>query len=113
MLPTLNRSAVIVTPKQPFLDWLRRVDPTSADITMEELKSEPTLYLLPDCEDDEHMVAHVRKASARIFEDQLDGWYRDETTWPTDRSFGAFRRWFDYQAHTLMLDLCGTPLRRE
>jgi hypothetical protein len=45
MLPTLNRSAVIVTPKQPFLDWLHGVDPTSLDLTLDDV-SEPTIYLL-------------------------------------------------------------------
>jgi hypothetical protein len=27
---TLNRSAIVVKPKQPFLDWLYRADPTAA-----------------------------------------------------------------------------------
>jgi hypothetical protein len=31
----INRSAVIVTPAQPFLDWLHRADPTSAELSLE------------------------------------------------------------------------------
>jgi hypothetical protein len=41
----LNRSAVVVKPKQPFLDWLRTADPTSGGITLGELEQDPTIYL--------------------------------------------------------------------
>ena len=39
----LNRSAIVVTPKQPFLDWLQTVDPTSPTITLQELANEPSI----------------------------------------------------------------------
>ena len=29
---TLNRSAIVVKPKQPFLDWLHAADPTSQEL---------------------------------------------------------------------------------
>jgi hypothetical protein len=45
-----------------------------------------------------------------IFQEQLAGWYRDESVWPQDRSFDEFRRWFDYQHHSMMIDLCDEPL---
>lgn len=111
MLPTLNRSAVFVVPKQPFLDWLRGADPTSLTLTLEDV-SDPTIYLLPDCEDDDELEAHVRNFSNAIFEDQLDAWYRDRRKWPKDRDFGTFCLWFEYRAHSMLLDLCKSPLRR-
>jgi hypothetical protein len=111
MLPTVNRSAVIVTPKQPFLDWLHGADPTSLALTLDDV-SEPTIYLLPDCEDDHDLVAHVRNYCGEIFEEQLDGWYQERSDWPVDRDFGTFCLWFEYRAHTLLLDLCDSPLRR-
>ena len=108
-LRSLNRSAVIVTPRQPFVDWLHRADPTSLTLSLEEV-SEPTIYLLPDCEDERDLVAHVRNYSDTIFEDQLDGWYRDQSRWPAERDFKSFCLWFEYRAHTLVLDLCeGSP----
>jgi hypothetical protein len=110
MLPTLNRSAVIVTPKQPFLDWLHGADPTSLTVTLEEL-SEPTIYLLPECDDDQDLIAHVRNYCDTIFEEELDAWYQDQSTWPVYRDFKTFCVWFEYQAHTMLLDLCDRPLR--
>jgi len=37
----LNRSAVVVKPKQPFLDWLHHADPTSRGITLEQVGRTP------------------------------------------------------------------------
>ena len=45
---TINRSAVVVIPAQPFLDWLHEVDPKSAQLTLNDLRDEPTIYLLPE-----------------------------------------------------------------
>jgi len=112
MFPILNRSAVVVTPKQPFLDWLHAADPTSRTLTLQDV-SEPTIYLLPECEDDQDMIAHVRNYSDTIFEDQLDGWYKEQSTWPADRHFKTFCLWFEYRAHTLLLDLCEEPLSHD
>jgi hypothetical protein len=112
MLATLNRSAVIVTPKQPFLDWLHDADPTSLELKLEDV-SEPTIYLLPDCEDDQDLIAHVKNYCDTIFEDQLDAWYQEQSSWPVDRDFETFCIWFEYRAHTLLFDLCDDPLRHE
>lgn len=112
MLPTLNRSAVTVKPKQPFVDWLRSADPTSGDIAAEAI-AEPTIYLLPASEDDEELAVYVRLASQSIFEDQLDAWYQVRSKWPADRGFEAFCRWFEFRADTLLLDLCDDALRHD
>jgi hypothetical protein len=47
------------------------------------------------------------------FEDQLDGWSRDRTMWPTPRLFGILMRWFDCQFHSMLLDLTDEPLIEE
>ena len=39
-----------------------------------------------------------------------DGWYRDTATWPKDRGFEVFPLWFDYQHHSMLIDLCHEPL---
>jgi hypothetical protein len=38
----INRSALIVTAKQPFVDWLHTVDPTSKDVSLSDINHEPT-----------------------------------------------------------------------
>ena len=46
----LNRSAIVVRPRQPFLDWLRDADSTSINLTLLDLVREPTIYLIPECD---------------------------------------------------------------
>ena len=106
----LNRSALVVKPKQPFLDWLHAADPTSRHLTLLDLVREPTLYLIPECETDDDVAAVLRELCEEIFEERLEGWYRDPSTWPPDRSLKVFCQWFDYQHHSMLVDLCDEPL---
>jgi hypothetical protein len=39
-MDTLNRSAIVVKPKQRFLDWLHTADPTSPALESSMLTSE-------------------------------------------------------------------------
>lgn len=59
----VNRSAVIVKPAQPFLDWLHGVDPTSAELTLEDLRQEPTIYLLAGWETEKEALEHLAEVS--------------------------------------------------
>jgi len=77
-MPTLNRSAIVVTPKQPFLDWLHTTDAMSAELTLLELIRDPTIYLIPECDTDEDVVEVLRDLCEEIFKEQLAGWYRDD-----------------------------------
>src|SRR5215471_291883 len=43
--------------------------------------------------------------SLRIFEQELESWDRIEESWPKDRSFAAFRQWFDYSIHWMVFDI--------
>ena len=107
----VNRSAIIVRPAQPFLDWLHRVDPTSAQLTLEDLRREPTIYLLPAWETEEEALEHLAEVSSEIFKEQLNGWYRVPSAWPEDRELNAFLRWFDCSFHSMVFDVCDERLR--
>ena len=109
----VNRSALIVLPAQPFLDWLHRVDATSREVSLEELRRDQTIYLLPDYDTDEQAERQLRKHCREIFEEQLDGWYRVPSAWPPNRDFPVFKQWFEYHFHSVLLDLCDGPVSRE
>src|SRR5215469_15179554 len=107
----VNRSAIVVRAVQPFLDWLHRVDPTSAQLTLEELRREPTIYLLPEWETEDEALEHLAEVSSEIFKEQLNGWYRVPSAWPEDRELNAFLRWFDCSFHSMVFDVCDERLR--
>ena len=44
----LNRSAVVIIPKQPFLDWVNSVDDVGT-VTADDMQK--MIYLVPDYED--------------------------------------------------------------
>jgi hypothetical protein len=82
---TVNRTAIVVKPGLPFLDWLHRADPTSSELSLEDLRREPTVYLLPKCENEEAACEQLEGVCGQIFEEQLDGWYRVPSMWPNRR----------------------------
>ena len=67
-MKTINRSAVVVIPAQPFLDWLHQADPTSAHLSLNDLRLEPTISLLPDYDTEEEAHQHLQRRCKEIFE---------------------------------------------
>ncbi len=100
----LNRSAIVVKPRQPFLDWLHTADPTSHRLTLPDLARESTIYLIPECDTEEDVHEVLRELCEEIFVEQLASWFRPEETWPRDLGFGAFCRWFDFQHHSMLVE---------
>jgi hypothetical protein len=110
---TVNRTAIVVKPKQAFLDWLHQADPTSHDLTPEDLREDCTVYLIPECDTPEELREQMEDACRRIFEDQLDGWYRVPATWPKRRGLDAFELCFEWSSHSVVIDLSRGPLFQE
>jgi hypothetical protein len=113
LMRIINRSAIIVEPKEPFLKWLHSIDPTSRELTLAELRDEPTVYLLPDCEDEKAVVAALKRTFRTIFEAELEGWYKDRAVWPTPLTFRRFQSWFSVRFHSMVADMCDFPLVHE
>jgi hypothetical protein len=48
---------------------------------------------------------------------ESDGVFADhnrlEETWPKDRTFEAFQRWFDYSSHSMIFDLADQTIEPE
>ena len=112
-MTTLNRTAIVVKPGQPFLDWLHRADPTSGGLSLEDLQREQTVYLLPECENEEEVRECLKEMCGQILEEQLDGWYRVPPSWPSRRDMDVFDCWFEWSFHSVVVDLSDDPLLRE
>ena len=103
----LNRAAVMVTPKEPYLKWVRSVYP---DITDDEIQVERTVYLIEDIISLEHGQELMKKYFKSIFENELWGWHRDESDWPKRRGLNTFREWFKVEINSMILDVCDRVL---
>ena len=99
----LNRCALVVRPKQPFLDWAASLDDSGL---VPDPADEQTVYLIPNFESDVEAERILKKVFAEVFERELDGWHTDETAWPKNRSLATFKQWFHVELHSIVEDLC-------
>lgn len=99
-----NRSAAIISPKVPFLDWARTAfkDGTPPP----GLPNRARVFLLPKTGSDQEGRDYVLVECASIFADMLAGWNSDRSTWPGDLdSCGLFTAWFDVQIVLMVVDM--------
>lgn len=107
---TINRTVVMLGPKQPFLDWLNNVDPDDEALNVEDLRDDNEVFLIPQFNDNSDSEKWVEKRWSFLFEHMLMGWIDDEAMWPQDRTLEMFREWFDIEIHTMAWDLSDEPL---
>ena len=103
----LNRSAVMVRPKQPFLDWAAQ---TNGSDSRPDRDDERVVYLIPEYDDEQEAWELVEEVYAEIFESELYGWHTDESAWLQQRDFAMVRQWFDIELNSSVEDLCGYEL---
>src|SRR5689334_14095454 len=106
----LNRLAVVVTAKQPLVDWVNVADPGGLEITLQTATEDNNVYLLPECDSPEDYTEMIRRVWPAIFDAELWQWYTDENLWPAKRSLQMFNEWFEYSFHPMITDLCDEPL---
>jgi len=108
---SVNRSVLIVSPKQPFLDWVNSLgDPT---LNLDEIRQDPTAYLIPEVLSNADQSLILEELFAEIVAYELASWCLDEETWPQIESLGAFQQWFDVSFHSFAVDLDVIPLEYE
>ncbi len=105
----INRSAVTVRARQPFLDWLKSL-PDPADVTLAEVNREPHVYLLPEYGVDDEQEELLAAFHGLIFEERLEGWWTVREDWPPERDRETFKSWFDVEFHSVIHDLVDAPL---
>ena len=101
-LPCLNRVAVIITPKQPFINWIKSQDSSfKVPVKKHDYKN---IYLLPE-DDHDDWQEYVKKECVTIFGMELKSWNSDPHSWPLNREWKAFNKWFDFEVQTMIFDL--------
>ena len=79
---TINRAALIVRPKQPYVDWANSVDNDGPRAILQELRTDPSIYLVETIALLEDFDVLIDDTWEWIFREQLDGWMRDPDLWP-------------------------------
>ena len=73
-MKSINRNIVIIKPKEPFLDWLRKLPDPVTEITPEFLRTDCMSFLIPEMGPEDEVFALVGKHYAKIFEAELMAW---------------------------------------
>jgi len=97
----LNRAALILRYKQPFVDWTAAADPSPASHT----------FTLAEVEDEDELAEWLARHHAELFEQELNGWYTDPALWPRDRSLEKLQEWCSFELHTVVVDAGESPLQ--
>jgi len=107
----INRSAVILKCKEPFIKWVNDADPYKDDpgITIESANQDRTVYLILE-NDAEKLEEWISLNFKELFESELEDWYTDESLWPKKRNRKIFNEWFEVQCHSVLIDTVGSKI---
>ncbi|MEA3392583.1 MAG: hypothetical protein U9Q91_06350 [Candidatus Marinimicrobia bacterium] len=107
----INRAAVILKCKAPFIKWVNDADPYKDDpgITIESVNQDRTVYLILE-DDAEKLDEWISLNFKQLFESELEDWYTDELLWPKKRNRKKFDEWFEVQCHSVLIDTVGSKI---
>ena len=109
----VNRSVFLLTPLEPFWDWLQSLpDLDLGDMVLEDLQVDANAYLTGPCETVEEVWSEIESRFEEIFTAELSDWCEDESAWP-DLEQDIFTEWFGINLSTIVTDFSREPLARE
>lgn len=106
--PTINRSLLLVLPKQPFYDWSNALFPGLSETNATEMQ-EHNSYLLEDELFLDDPKKELKKYWKNIFINELFGQCTDQSTYP-NLTWELFTQWFNFYRSSIITDLTDEPL---
>ena len=88
----INRVALTVTRKQPYMDWANGTDGPEPIVTYPADNPRST-YLVPDYGLEPDLAKLLDEFWEDVFESELSMWMEDEGTWPQARTREMFDEW--------------------
>ncbi len=99
---TINRTAVTIVPRKPYIDWANSFDDGPE---LDTASSHATSLLIPDTYDEYSYETFIKRNYRMIFEEELSSWITDPASWPKRMSYDVFREWFDIIPSDTILEL--------
>lgn len=101
----VDRTAVVLKPTAVFLTWLKQSDDDFPDLTLEQLRANCNVFLVPQFDEPEQVIAYFDDRYENIFAAELASWEIDPQQYPKDMSLQAFWQFFELEIHDNVLDL--------
>ncbi|QZA78958.1 hypothetical protein K4H28_06060 [Deefgea tanakiae] len=100
----VDRSAAIIRPKADFLNWLNQLPGNDVILTLDEIRADCTVLMVPEAAEPEDAIAYIDEISEKIFSMELASWVADDALWPQKRNLKMFWDWFDVEIHLGVMD---------
>jgi len=100
-------SALVLTPRKPFVDWAIAQEPRTP--TAEAEAGEMIVVLTPELAHEEDRDAWLAQYHEELLAHALAPWTEDESRWP-DLSLATLRSWFDVKWSTTVDDMSGAEI---
>ena len=104
----LNRGAILLRYKAPFVQWINTSDPCNDDpgVTLESANRDKTIYLITE-NDADNYEDWIKLNYAVLFKNELFHWNTDESLWPPKITRKMFDEWFEVECHSILIDTVG------
>lgn len=102
----LDSVAILVRPRQPFIDWMNKVYPED-NFELKDFAAYNT-YLVADDDiaiEEEELEQLVFENYKEIFETELNSAIIETDEWPEEVSFELFKDWFEYLVSAQVFNL--------
>lgn len=113
----INRQAVVVKVKQPFVDWINSTPLKPGNekpaYTLKQVNEDCLVLLIPEFDSNEEARKQLRHIKMDIFEESLEAWYTDEEHWPRNRNEKMFDEWFELEIHSDVIDTVDEPIEKD
>jgi len=112
-MKTLNRTLIVITPKQPYIDWLKSLEVSGFDFVLENYQNDGGCYLIDETEfsKQSEFKKFIGKNYLYFFEKELCGIEPNKGKWPLVRNLETFNKWFNVNYHSVIVDLSQLPLQ--
>lgn len=103
----IDTAAATIRPTQKCLEWVNAVAQKNGDmpLTLEQLRANPTVYLIPEADTPEQNMAYIGEKYAEIMEAELSSWVMSEDDFPENMSIETFWAFFEVEIHDMVVDL--------
>lgn len=108
----LNRSAISIVAKQPFIDWVAHLplDEEMGTVPIDELGQEGNVYLINEVEAEDEFETTLKDNWLTLFENELSAWDEFGDYWPESLSYALFTEWFDVKPQVMCFDIATDQL---
>lgn len=113
----LNRTAMVIKPKQPFADWVNSL-PTHPSLPEtnddpQDLEVVRSCYLFPTTIDIGSENMYLNQFKIRLLKEELNFWEVGQEQWPSELSSELFDYFFDIEILPMVIDLEPGMIHRE